>query len=153
MLDSQKYSNKYKNTYCLNEKILLNDNFKIDNKTLKKRNNKFGLWAITAEIIKIYSANSYKIKICENYKDVLKKDEEYYTNINLIKKVNDTIWKTINQENQDKMMKHLENIYGKNLTKEELEYNYSSADDSNISDSNFGCSEDEDLILNSFEKI
>ena len=51
------------------------------------------------------------------------------------------------------MMKHLENIYGKNLTKEELEYNYSSADDSNISDSNFGCSEDEDLILNSFEKI
>ena len=58
MLDSQKYSNKYKNTYSLNEKILLNDNFKIDNKTLKKRNNKFGLWAITAEIIKIYSANS-----------------------------------------------------------------------------------------------
>ena len=36
MLDSQKYSNKYKNTYSLNEKILLNDNFKIDNKTLKK---------------------------------------------------------------------------------------------------------------------
>ena len=26
MLDSQKYSNKYKNTYCLNEKILLNIN-------------------------------------------------------------------------------------------------------------------------------
>ena len=94
-----------------------------------------------------------KIKICENYQDVLKKDEEYYTNINLIKKVNDTVWITINQENQDKMMKHLENIYGKNLTKEELEYNYSSADDRNISDSNFGCSEDEDLILNSFEKI
>ena len=63
---------------------------------------------------------------------------EYYTNINLIKKVNDSVWKTINQENQDKMKKHLEKIYGKNMNEEELEYNYSSADDSNISDSNFG---------------
>ena len=45
------------------------------------------------------------------------------------------------------MKKHLEKIYGKNMNEEELEYNYSSADDSNISDSNFECSEDEQLIL------
>ena len=113
MLESQKYSNIYKNTFNLKEKILLNKNFKIENKTLKKRNNKFGLWSITAEIIKIYSSNNYKIKISENYKDILKKDEEYYTNINLIKKVNDSVWKIINQENQEKMRKHLETIYGK----------------------------------------
>ena len=43
MLESQKYSNIYKNTFNLKEKILLNKNFKIENKTLKKRNNKFGL--------------------------------------------------------------------------------------------------------------
>ena len=67
MLESQKYS-IYKNAFNLNEKILLNDNFVIDNKTLKKRNKKFGFWTITAEIIKIYSANSYKIKISENYR-------------------------------------------------------------------------------------
>ena len=36
------------------------------------------------------------------------------------------------------MRKHLENIYGKNMCKEDIEYDYSSADDSNISDSNFG---------------
>ena len=107
---------------------------------------------IIAEIIKIYSSNSYKIKISENYKDILKKDEEYYTNINLIKKVNDSVWKIINQENQEKMRKHLENIYGKNMCKEDIEYDYSSADDSNISDSNFGCSEDEELIMKSISK-
>ena len=152
MLESQKYSNIYKNTFNLKEKILLNDNFKIDKKTLKKRNNKLGLWTITAEIIKIYSANSYKIKISENYKNILKKGEEYYTNINLIKKVNDSIWKTINKENQDKLKKYLEKKYGKNSKEVELEYNYSSADDSNISDSNFGCSEDEELILTSLPK-
>ena len=152
MLESQKYSNIYKNTFNLKEKILLNEKFKIENKTLKKRNNKFRLWSTTAEIIKIYSANSYKIKISENYKDILKKDEEYYTNINLIKKVNDSVWKIINQENQEKMRKHLENIYGKNMCKEDIEYDYSSADDSNISDSNFGCSEDEELIMKSISK-
>ena len=36
MLESQKYKNVYKNTFCLKEKILLNDNFKLDNKNLKK---------------------------------------------------------------------------------------------------------------------
>ena len=107
MLESQKYSNIYKNTFNFKEKIFFNDNFIIDNQNLKKRNNKYGLWTITAEIIKIYSVNSYKIKISENYKNILKKDEEYYTNINLIKKVNDSVWKTINQENQDKLKKYL----------------------------------------------
>ena len=60
MLENQKYSNIYKNFFTLKEKILLNDDFKIDNKTLKKRNNKFGLWCITAEIIKIYSQTAIK---------------------------------------------------------------------------------------------
>ena len=50
------------------------------------------------------------------------------------------------------MRKHLENIYGKNMCKEDIEYDYSSADDSNISDSNFGCSEDEELLMKSISK-
>ena len=49
-------------------------------------------------------------------------------------------------------MKHLDSVYGKNLDKEEIEYNYSSADDSNASDSNFWCSKDEELILDSIKK-
>ena len=46
------------------------------------------------------------------------------------------------------MKKHIERIYGKNMNEEELEYNYSSADDSNISDSNLRSNEEEELILN-----
>ena len=63
------------------------------------------------------------------------KKEKNFTNITLIKKVNDTVLKKINQENQNKLRKHLESVYGINLDKEEIEYNYSSADDSNVSDS------------------
>ena len=40
MLNSQKFSNIYKNTFDVREKVLINENFKIDNKTLKKRNKK-----------------------------------------------------------------------------------------------------------------
>ena len=122
MLESQKYSNIYKNSFTLKDKILLNDKFRI--------------WRITAEIIKIYSSSGCKIKLCDDYKDILKKGEEFYTNITLIKKVNDTVRKKINQKNHDKLMKHLESVYGKNLDKEEIEYNYSSGDNRNVSDSN-----------------
>jgi len=122
MLESQKYSNIYKNSFTLKDKILLNDKFRI--------------WRITAEIIKIYSSSVCKIKLCDDYKDILKKGEEFYTNITLIKKVNDTVRKKINQKNHDKLMKHLESVYGKNLDKEEIEYNYSSGDNRNVSDSN-----------------
>ena len=40
MLNSQKFSNIYKNTFDVGEKVLINENFKIDNKTLKRRNKK-----------------------------------------------------------------------------------------------------------------
>ena len=36
MLNSQKYSNVYKNSYKIWEKILINNNLKINNNTLKK---------------------------------------------------------------------------------------------------------------------
>ena len=49
-------------------------------------------------------------------------------------------------------LKHIENIYGKTGFNEDLEFEYSSVDDSNMSDSNFGCSEDEDLIIKSLNK-
>ena len=63
MLESQKNSYIYKNIYEVGEKILINNNFKIDKKTIKKNNKKLGVWNITGEIVKIYSAGSYKIKI------------------------------------------------------------------------------------------
>ena len=110
MLDSQKYSNIFKNTYSINEKVLINENFKIYNKTLKKINKNFGQWNITAEIIKVYSTNSYKVKICDDFENILKKGDEYYTNITMIKKVNDDVWKAINQENQNRLRKHIENV-------------------------------------------
>ena len=47
MLYSQKYSNIFKNTYSINEKVLINENFKINNKTLKKIGKNFGQWNIT----------------------------------------------------------------------------------------------------------
>ena len=45
------------------------------------------------------------------------KDEEYYTNINLINKLND-----FNRKNRKKR-KDLENIYRKNLDNDDIEYN------------------------------
>ena len=84
-----------------------------------------------------------------------KKYEDYYTLINFIKKekkVNVSILKTINLENQEKIRKHLKNICGINILKEDLEYIYSSSDNSNISDSNFLYSEYKDLNLKSIAK-
>ena len=100
MLDSQKFSNIFRNNYKINEKVLLNENFKIENNTLKRRNRKNGKWLITAIILKAYSFNSYKIKIAKDYKNILSKNEIYYTNITMIKKINDEVWKNINEENQ-----------------------------------------------------
>ena len=118
---------KYKFKNVLESKLfkrlqnyLLNNNFIIDNKTLKKGNNNFWLFTISPEIMKIYSVNSYKIKISENFKNILNKNDEYYSNVNLIKNFNDSNWKTINQENQEKMKKYLEKIYGKKYQKRRI---------------------------------
>ena len=77
MLDSQKYSNIYKNSFSLKEKIILNDNFKIDNKTLKKRNNKFCLSAYDV-LGKNYEKFILLIaikKLHDDCKDIIKKGE------------------------------------------------------------------------------
>ena len=89
-------------------------------KLYKKGNNNFWLLTISAEIMKIYSVNSYKIKISENFKNILNKNDEYYSNVNLIKNFNASNWKTINQENQEKMKKYLEKIYGKKYQKRRI---------------------------------
>ena len=85
MLESQKFNNVFRNTYEINEKVLINDNFKIDNHTLKKRNKKYGNWVITGLILKSYSFNSYKIKIMNNYKNILFKNDIYYLILIFIK--------------------------------------------------------------------
>ncbi len=46
----------------------------------------------------------------------------------------------------------MEIIYKKSNLTEYIKYNFSSAEDSNISDSNFGCSENEDLIVEPISK-
>ena len=37
MLNSQKYNDIYRNQYEANEKVLINDNFIVENKTIKKK--------------------------------------------------------------------------------------------------------------------
>ena len=78
MLESQKLNNIFRNKYEINEKVLINDNFKIENNTLKKRNKKYGSWVITGIILKSYSFNSYKNKITKDYQNILFKDDIYY---------------------------------------------------------------------------
>ena len=63
MMDNQKYTNKYRNIFSINEKILINDNFRLENKTIKRRNKKRGNWNINGKIVKIYSFNSFKVEI------------------------------------------------------------------------------------------
>ena len=84
MLESQKNFNIYKNIYEVGEKILINNNFKIEKKIIKKSNKKLGVWNITGEIVKIYSGGSYKIKIIADENNYFSKNDEYYTNIKCI---------------------------------------------------------------------
>ena len=145
MIKSQKSSNIFKNTYDIGEKILINNNIKLSKNTLKKNNKKIGLWNIQGEIIKIYSGGSYKIKILKDENKFFKVGEEYYINFRLLKKLNDNDWKKLNEDYQKNYNKHIEEIYGK-VNNNDFDYEYSSADDSDISDSEFGLSEDEELI-------
>ena len=93
MLNRQKYSNIYRNNYELNEKILIHTNFFLSNNTIKRKSKKNEIYCINAKIIKIYSNSSYKIKVANNYKNILLKNNEYYTNITMIKKVDENVWK------------------------------------------------------------
>ena len=68
----------------------------------------------------------------------------------MIKRVDDKIWKKINKESKKKLNAHIEDIYGKNKIEEE-EYFHSSADESNMSNSDFGFSEDEEYIMLNIE--
>ena len=96
--------------------------------------------------------NNNKIKIISDENDFFEKNNEYYINITLIKKINDIAWKKLNEEIQKKINEKLEVIYGKN--KEDFnDYDYSSADDSIISNSDFGISEDEEQINDYNKKI
>ena len=152
MLESQKFSNVFRNNYKINEKVLLNDNFRIENHTIKRRNKKNGNWVITAIILKAYSYNSYKIKIANDYKDILLKNEVYYTNITMIKKINDNVWKKINEENQKSYEAKLISKYGKYVKNSDDIGFFSSADNSDISESSFGLIEDEELIIDNIKK-
>jgi len=47
IIKSQKYTNLYKNSFSLKEKIRLNNNFNINDKLSNKKINNFWLWYIT----------------------------------------------------------------------------------------------------------
>ena len=93
----------------------------------------------TAKIMKILSGGSYKIKIISDENSIFSNGEEYYTNINIIKKVDEKFQKNLNKKFKKDYENHLEIAYGKNESKYE-EYNYSYVDDSYISDSELGIS-------------
>ena len=59
--------------------------------------------------------------------------------------MDDTVWQKLNKEFQIKMDKKLEELYGKD-NKNLEDYEYSSADNSFISDSDFGLNESVDYI-------
>ena len=111
----------------------------------KKNNKKTRIWNILGEIIKIYSAGSYAIKILNDENKFFKSGEEYYINFTLLKKLDDKIWQKLNRDFQDSLDKHLVEIYGNDKVNND-EYDYSSVDDSEISESDFEISENEELI-------
>jgi len=150
-LNSQKYNNIYRNQYEVNEKVLINDNFIVENKTIKKRNKKYGKWIITGTILKSYSFNSYKIKVNQDFKNLLFKNNEYYINLTMIKKIDESVWKKINSENQKLYEKRFKKKYNK-IIEEDINDYYSSADNSQISGSDFGIYEDEELICSNIKK-
>ena len=150
MLESQKSSNIYRSIYNINEKVLINDNFILENKTIKRKNKKYGKWVITGIIIKAYSSTSYKIRVTNNFKDLLKKNDEYYTNITMIKKIDENAWKKINCENQELHEKRLLKKYN-SIKNEDINDYYSSADNSEITDSAFGVNEDEEAIISNIK--
>ena len=109
----------------------------------KKNNKKVGLWNITGKIIKVFSGGSYKIKIISDENNILSQND-------ILKKIDDNLWIELNKEYQENLNKHIENIYGKNNNNEE--YNYSSENNSQISNSDFGMSEDENLYKKKIKK-
>ena len=60
--------------------------------------------------------------------------------------------KKINEEVQEKINDHLDFIYGNDRDETYSNYYYSSADNSDYSGSEFGITEDEDLIMDSIKK-
>ena len=70
----------------------------------------------------------------------------------MIKKTDDSVWQKINEENQKFMENRIINKYGKNLTIEDNEDYFSSADNSQISDSDFGLIEDDEKIIDKIKK-
>ena len=54
-----------------------------------------------------------KIKIINDENNILSKNDIYYVNINLLKKIDDNLWIKLNKEYQENLNKHIEDIYGK----------------------------------------
>ena len=77
LFDLFKIIQKYLNwLYFPKNRILINNNIKIENKTIKK-NKKIDLWNITGIINKIYSGCGYKVKILSDSNKYFNKNEGF----------------------------------------------------------------------------
>ena len=70
----------------------------------------------------------------------------------MIKKTDDSVWQKINEENQKFMENRIIIKYGKNLIIEDNEDYFSSVDNSQINDSDFGLIEDDEKIIDKIKK-
>ena len=62
-------------------------------KIKQKKNKKYGKWIITGTILKSYSFNIFKIKVNQDFKNLLFKNNEYYINITMIKIIDESLEK------------------------------------------------------------
>ena len=83
---------------------------------------------------------------------IFSENDEYYTNIKCIKKVDEKLWKKLNKDYQKNFEKRIEEIFGNEKLNSE-DYEYSSADNSNISNTDFGLVDEYDIIIDVLKKI
>ena len=70
----------------------------------------------------------------------------------MIKKIDDSVWQKINEENQKFLENRIINKYGKHSQIENNDDYFSSADNSQITDSDFGIVEDDEIIFDNIKK-
>ena len=70
----------------------------------------------------------------------------------MIKKIDDSVWHKINEENQKFLENRIINKFGKHSQITDKEDYFFSADNSQITDSDFGIIEDEEIIFDNIRK-
>ena len=69
-----------------------------------------------------------------------------------MKKINENLWKKLNEELQKNLKKRFKEFYGDKNDNNEDDYYYSSADNSLISSSDFGQVDEDEFIIEELKK-